>query len=99
MLRLMLRLMLKQTLGKFRIMLMIFSKAINEIRFVALGTAMDMDIELDTVMRGHIITLSLTARLECYNEILGNIWRLETSVKQNNILADIVKPVISMIPS
>ena len=61
--------MLKQTLGNFRIMLMIFSKAINEIRFVALGTAMDMDIGLDTVMLGHIITLSLTARLEYHDNI------------------------------
>ena len=33
MLRLMLRLMLKLTLGKFRIRLLVFSKDINEIRF------------------------------------------------------------------
>ena len=56
-----------------------------------------MDIELDTVTRGHIITLSLTARLGCHNEILGNIWRLETVAKQNGVFEDIVKPVISMI--
>ena len=58
-----------------------------------------MDIELDTVTRGHIITLSLTARLGCHNEILGNIWRLETVAKQNNTFADMLKPVIPMIPS
>ena len=83
-------LMLKQTLGKFRIMLMIFSKAINEIRFVALGTAMDMDIELDTVMRGHIITLSLTARLGyqyIYHIIMIKYWRIygELKLRQNRM--------------
>ena len=30
---------------------------------------MDMDIGLDTVMLGHIITLSLTARLEYHDNI------------------------------
>ena len=114
MLTLMLR--LKQTLGKFRRMLLVFNKAIKEMRSTTIvtqlikpfvtrvclkihktiscedymlipkwyssGTAMDMDIGLDTVMRGHIITLSLTARLGCHNEILGNIWRLETFAKE-----------------
>ena len=126
-------LMLKQTLGKFRRMLLVFNKAIKEMRSTTIvtqlikpfvtraclkihktiscedymlipkcyssGTAMDMDIGLDTVMRGHIITLSLTARLGCHNEILGNIWRLETVAKQNDTFADMLKPVIPMIPS